>query len=127
MIREQLVAIDYLTALSSVQLNTTCCTRGGRDIEGNIVYMPIVNTILPAGVHSLRAVFIPKDIDRYEDVEKEVTLEVRRAHSDFIWNTNIEELLYGSPLPSKLFYINEVIGAFEYTHSHLDGFCREVD
>ena len=112
--------IAYLTPLTTDQLNAVCYSRTGRDIEGEIVYSPVLNTILPAGIHTLRAIFIPKEMHRYENVEREVIIEVTRAAIDVIWHTDIDEILYSIPLPQAMFCAqctNGLPGKFKYTHS----------
>ncbi|MGC8802479.1 MAG: discoidin domain-containing protein, partial [Bacteroidales bacterium] len=74
--------ITYGTPLSAVQLNATC-----QDVPGNIEYSVTMDSILVAGVHTIRATFIPSDTVNYEMVTKEVELTVLKAMPILIWNT----------------------------------------
>jgi hypothetical protein len=66
-------AIQYGTALSSVQLNATA------SVPGNFAYTTAAGTVLKAGTHTLSAVFTPADTNTYSTATATVQLTVYQA------------------------------------------------
>lgn len=72
--------ITHGTALSGVQLNAAA------SVPGVFNYLPATGTVLPAGSHTLNAVFTPADSANYAGASASVTLVVNRATSVISWN-----------------------------------------
>ena len=87
--------VDYGTPLSSEQLCPKCLNTPGafRFSSANNE-----GAVLPVGLHTLKATFIPVDIETYSSSLTSATLEIRKAPPRLVW-----------PQPPKL-YIGKPLG-----------------
>jgi hypothetical protein len=83
--------IIYGTPLGGIHLNATTATAG------TLTYDPPVGTRLNSGLQPLRAVFVPADLDYYEQTTNTVYINVLKRSLTFsLGNTNRQ---YGLPDP----------------------------
>ena len=82
--------ITYGTALSGTQLNATA------SVPGSFVYTPASGTVLSAGNgQTLHVDFTPTDTANYNNVSKNVTINVQKATPTINWN-NPADITYGT-------------------------------
>jgi len=120
-------SITYGDALGSAQLNATA------SVPGRFVYTPSAGEILPAGTHTLSAVFTPTDSADCASVQSSVSLTVTKAKPTVImWPTpapitqgtplSATQLNATAPVPGKFVYtpaVGEILSAGTHTLSVL--------
>ncbi len=72
--------IDYLTPLSSAQLNATA------SVPGTFAYSPAAGRVLAAGPQTLSVTFTPTDTTDYATAKASVTLTVNQITPIITWN-----------------------------------------
>jgi len=106
-------SIDYGRPLSEKQLNAESV-----NVAGTIVYEPPLGTVLPGGVHVLRATLLPEDPSSFSQGEASVTLTVSRLTPAIVWQAP-DSLPFGQPLTElqlNAHTTNPAIrGRFEYS------------
>ncbi len=73
------VAIEYGTALNSVQLDATA------SVPGSFAYTPAAGTVLKAGTQTLTAIFTPSEATTYSTTTATVQLTVNQATAAISW------------------------------------------
>jgi hypothetical protein len=68
--------IVYPTPLGSIQLNAVA------SVPGKYTYTPAAGTVLPVGKHALNVKFTPDDQEENENMEANVTIEVKEKAAD---------------------------------------------
>ena len=120
-------SVTYGDALSATQLNATA------SVPGKFVYTPAAGEILPAGTHTLSAVFTPTDSADCAAVQSSVSLTVTKAKPTVImWPTpasitqgtrlDATQLNATAPVPGKFVYTpaaGDVLSAGTHTLSVL--------
>ena len=100
--------VTYGAALSSAQLNAVA------SVPGRFVYTPAEGEMLPAGVHSLTAIFTPTDGSGYATTQAAVPFTVEKAKTTITWPAPAP-IAYGTPLgSSQLNATASVPGRFVY-------------
>ncbi|MGD0294736.1 MAG: AAA family ATPase [Terracidiphilus sp.] len=103
-------SIAYGTALSAAQLNAAA------SVPGKFVYDPGAGEILPAGTHTLSAIFTPTDTTDYVTVQATVPLTVAKAKPATITWPAPASISHGTPLSAaQLNATASVPGTFVYT------------
>ncbi|HWR54031.1 MAG TPA: hypothetical protein VN428_23175 [Bryobacteraceae bacterium] len=101
--------ITYGTALSATQLNASAA------VPGAFAYSPGLNTVLPAGPHTLNVTFTPDDPNTFAPVTASVNLTVSKATSVIGW-TDPAPIPYGTVLSAtQLNAAAGVAGTFVYS------------
>jgi predicted outer membrane repeat protein len=101
-------AIDYLTPLSSTQLDATA------DVLGTFVYTPAAPTVLNAGSQTLSVTFTPDDSANYNEVIQTATLVVNKIDPVVTWS-DPAAIDYLTPLSStQLNAMADIDGTFVY-------------
>jgi MinD-like ATPase involved in chromosome partitioning or flagellar assembly len=104
-------AIDYGSALSLAQYMAMASAPGKFD------FTPPIGDVLPAGVHTLTATFIPMDAERYTSVQASVELTVNKATPTIDWPATTS-FSYGTAISaSHLNATASVPGTFVYKPS----------
>ena len=100
--------ITYGTPLGSAQLNATA------PVPGTFIYAPAAGDVLPAGEHTLSAIFTPSDTN-LPMAEASVTLTVAKAKPVITWKKPAP-IVYGLPLSdAQLNATAPIQGTFTYT------------
>jgi Flp pilus assembly CpaE family ATPase len=103
--------ITYGTALSASQLNAVA------SVEGRFSYSPGVGDVLPAGVQTLSATFIPTDSTDFATTEATVTITIAKATPAISW-PKPASIAYGGGLSAaQLNAKASVPGSFTYVPS----------
>jgi Flp pilus assembly CpaE family ATPase len=103
-------SVTYGDALSATQLNATA------SVPGKFVYTPAAGEILPAGTHTLSALFTPTDSADYATVQGSVSLTVTKAKPTVIMWPTPASITQGTPLDAtQLNATAPVHGKFVYT------------
>jgi Flp pilus assembly CpaE family ATPase len=101
--------VTYGATLSSTQLNAAA------SVPGRFVYTPAEGEILPAGVHTLAAIFTPTDGSGYSTAPAAVQFTVEKATTSITWPEQAS-IAYGTPLGAdQLNATASVPGKFVYT------------
>jgi hypothetical protein len=102
-------AIQYGTALSSVQLNATA------SVSGSFTYSPAVGTMLEAGTQKLTVIFTPSDTITYSTTTASVELMVTQVSPEITW-APLSPIQQGVALSTvQLDATANVPGTFTYT------------
>jgi hypothetical protein len=102
-------AIPYGTALSATQLDATS------PISGSFNYIPPAGTVLPTGVQTLSATFMPADTADYTTASATVQLTVTKATPAINWPAPAA-ITYGTALSATQLDANSpVSGTFVYS------------
>ncbi len=102
--------IGYGTPLGYDQLDAYCYD------PGTFTYTPALDTILPAGTHTLTATFVPSDSANYENVSQSVSITVLKAIPTITWTD--KGIFYETPLgAAQLNATANVAGSFTYSPS----------
>jgi Flp pilus assembly CpaE family ATPase len=95
--------------LTDAQLNATA------SVPGTFEYNPGLGELLPAGTHTLSAVFMPADSEKHGIAQATVSLEVATATSTIDWS-NPAPIICGTPLGRmQLNATASVPGIFDYS------------
>lgn len=118
--------ITYRTPLSSAQLNATTSAVSG---SGTVTYEPPAGTILPAGTHTLTAIFTPNEPANYHPATTTKSLLVGQYPATVNWNTPAP-MTWGTPLgpaqQNATVYPAELVGPGTWTYSPPPGTVMEV-
>eukprot|EP01038_Epipyxis_sp_PR26KG_P006575 gene6575-9040_t len=86
--------------LTSLELNARCINYPL--VEGSFTYLPAIDTILEAGVHTLGLVFTPLNKIKYVPAKISVELEILKYTPHLDWNINENHIFYTEePLTEK--------------------------
>ena len=95
--------------LTKAQLNATA------SVPGTFEFNPGFGEVLPAGTHTLSAVFMPADSDKHAIAQATVSLEVVTATATVAWS-NPDPITSGTPLSAtQLNATASVSGTFDYS------------
>jgi Flp pilus assembly CpaE family ATPase len=95
--------------LTDAQLNATA------SVPGTFEYNPGLGEMLPAGTHTLSAVFMPADSEKHAIAQATVSLEVAMATPTIEWS-NPAPIIRGTPLSTtQLNATASVSGTFDYS------------
>lgn len=84
------------------------------DVAGSFVFAPTAGTVLPAGIHHLKAVFTPADKTNYSTEEASIVLKVMAQKPQIRWS-NPAPILYGTPLGEEQLNATATVpGTFVY-------------
>jgi Flp pilus assembly CpaE family ATPase len=101
--------IHYGAPLSAGQFNATA------SIPGRFAYTPAVGEVLPAGTHTLSAIFHPSETEGFSTAQAAVTLTVTKATPTVAWPAPAP-IAYGVVLgAAQLNATASVPGKFSYT------------
>ena len=103
------VAIAYGTPLSATQLNAAA------SVPGTFTYLPVVGTVLSAGIQTLSATFTPTDIATYDIATATVSLTVNKVTPTITWATPAAVTVGTTLSSSQLNATASVPGSFVYT------------
>ena len=102
-------AIQYGTALTTVQLNATA------SVPGSFAYTTAAGTVLKAGTQTLSAVFTPADANAYSTATATVQLTVTKATPTVTWGP-LAGVAQGTALgAAQLDAVSKVQGTFSYS------------
>jgi hypothetical protein len=102
-------AIQYGTALSSVQLDASA------SVPGSFIYSPAAGAVLPAGSQKLTAIFTPSDTAAYTTATSTVLLTVTQSTSVIAWDP-VSAIQQGTALSGvQLDATANVTGTFAYS------------
>lgn len=87
-------------------------------VAGEYTYKPLAGTLLQSGDHILRCSFLPKDSVNLYPVQTEVTIFIRRAFPELIWEKPAADLVFPAVLAQHKFQAkckdSSIEGHFEY-------------
>jgi Flp pilus assembly CpaE family ATPase len=84
-------------------------------VEGSLSLTPAKGEVLPAGSHTVHAVFVPADSTNYLPVEADVAVQVAKANPMIAWESP-KPIVYGEELTgTQLSASANVNGRFTYT------------
>ncbi len=111
-------AVVFGTALGPRQYTATA------SVEGRFAYDPAPDEVLPPGVHTLTATFIPDDGERHATTQASVLLTVTRATPVLTWPAPAS-ISYGAPLDAKQLNATASVGG-RFTYSPTAGEVLKV-
>lgn len=107
--------ITYGTPLSHVQLNAAL--PAGAPLTGTFSYDPPFGTIPIPGTHTLKANFVPDDIDSFQSLQVTVELTVLKATPEITW-VKPADITYGTLLDgTQLNALFSVAGICTYKYA----------
>ncbi len=89
--------------------------RISTSVEGSLALTPARGEVLPAGSHTIHAVFLPADSANYMPVEADVRVEVAKAQPAILWATPAP-IVFGTELTAEQLNARSSVGGrFTYT------------